>query len=190
MPLNAALLTDCLGGAFGLSELALSLRKRSRADAARSDRGSLHVLWVVIVSAWVLAILVANLCPVGRFRVGLTLFAIALSLFAAGIALRWYAIIYLGRMFTVDVAIAADHRLIDSGPYRLIRHPSYAGALLAFLGLGLTLGSLPALVALLVPTCAAYAYRIGVEETALLRGFQGTYAAYARRTRRLIPWLY
>jgi protein-S-isoprenylcysteine O-methyltransferase len=56
------------------------------------------------------------------------------ALFAAGLALRWYAIVYLGRFFTVNVAISKDHRLIDTGPYRFIRHPSYTGAIMAFVG--------------------------------------------------------
>ena len=59
-------------------------------------------------------------------------------LFVAGLLLRWWAIIVLGRFFTVDVSIAEGHELIESGPYRFIRHPSYTGALLAFLGFART----------------------------------------------------
>ena len=95
-----------------------------------------------------------------------------------------------GPPVVADVAIAGDHRLIDRGPYRLIRHPSYAGALLALAGFGLAMGSVPALAALLVPTLAAYHYRITVEEAALLHGLGAAYADYMRRTWRLIPGLY
>src|SRR5579871_6389970 len=150
----------CLAGVFGLSELALSLRRRSRPGARRADQGSLHVLWTLILAAWALAFFLAQAEPIGRFRAGPLLMGTALLLFVGGVTLRWSAISQLGPLFTVDVAIDANHRLIDSGPYRLIRHPSYAGALLALLGLGLLLGSLPALAALMLPACAAYAYRI------------------------------
>jgi protein-S-isoprenylcysteine O-methyltransferase len=183
-------ITIALAIAFGLSELALSQRKRSTASAARMDRGSLHVLWVVIMSAWMLAFSLADAVSAGRFRMRPALFGIALLIFVAGVALRWYAIVHLGRLFTVDVSIAADHRLIDSGPYRFIRHPSYAGALLAFLGLGVAMGSLPALAALMIPSFVAYQYRISVEEAALQRGLGEHYVGYAHRTYRLIPGVY
>ena len=188
--MSAPAVTVSLAMAFGLSELALSLRKRSASGAVRVDRGSLHVLWIVIVAAWVLAFCLAATVPAGRFHAGAVLLGSALLLLVAGVALRWWAIASLGRLFTVDVAIAIDHRLIDRGPYRLIRHPSYAGALLALGGLGLALGSLPALAALLLPALAAYHYRMSVEEAALLHGLGGAYADYMRRTSRLIPGLY
>ena len=44
-----------------------------------------------------------------------------------GVALRWYSVIYLGRFFTANVAILKDHQLVDTGPYRFVRHPSYTG---------------------------------------------------------------
>ena len=56
-------------------------------------------------------------------------------LFVAGLILRWWAIIILGRFFTVDVTIEKDHELVERGPFRIVRHPSYTGVLLAFVGL-------------------------------------------------------
>jgi protein-S-isoprenylcysteine O-methyltransferase Ste14 len=82
-------------------------------------------------------------------------------LFLGGLILRWYSIGYLGRYFTVDVSISAEHKLIDSGPYRYIRHPTYTGALLAFLGLGFCFGNWLSILFLTLPIIAAFLWRIG-----------------------------
>ena len=111
-------------------------------------------------------------------------------MFIGALALRWYAIVYLGRYFTVNVAIARDHRVIDSGPYRYVRHPSYTGALAAFLGLGLLLNNAAALLMIIVPPLLVFLRRIRIEEAALLAGLGDNYRAYMQRTRRLIPGLY
>jgi protein-S-isoprenylcysteine O-methyltransferase len=107
-----------------------------------------------------------------------------------GLALRWYAIFYLGRLFTVNVAIAADHTLIDSGPYRTIRHPSYPGALLVFLGLGIPFGNWLSLIIVVVPTSLAFMQRIAIEQAALTRALGDSYLRYRARTKRLIPGVY
>ncbi len=182
--------TAILGIALGLSELALFLRRHSAVAAEHADRGSLRTLWIVIMAAWVLAIFLANALAVGRYRVGPALFEISILLFAGGVILRWHAILYLGRLFTVDVAIAADHRLIDSGPYRRLRHPSYTGELLAFLGLGVLMGNVVALAVLLIPSTLAFLYRIRVEEAALQRALGQPYLDYMQRTYRLLPGAY
>jgi protein-S-isoprenylcysteine O-methyltransferase len=108
----------------------------------------------------------------------------------AGLALRWYAIIYLGRFFTVNVAIAADHQLIDTGPYRRLRHPAYTGALLAFLGLALCAQNWASLAVIVIGTTAAFSYRMQVEEVALTGAFGDRYRQYMQRTWRLVPGLY
>ena len=126
-----------LGGVYGLSEVCLALTRRSGKQAASRDRHSLILLWLIIsISIW-LSIYCVIWFPQLRipFRQGAYLFGF--GLFVCGIVLRWYSIGHLGRYFTVDVAIAKEHRVIDSGPYRFIRHPSYTGALVAFLGFGL-----------------------------------------------------
>jgi protein-S-isoprenylcysteine O-methyltransferase Ste14 len=107
-----------------------------------------------------------------------------------GVALRWYSAAVLGKYFTFDVAIQGSHTLIEAGPYRYVRHPSYSGALLSLLGFGLTLGNWAALVA--APSCLgfAYFYRIPIEEQALSSALGDVYEQYMNRTWRLIPFLF
>ncbi|MGZ5504624.1 MAG: methyltransferase family protein, partial [Chthoniobacterales bacterium] len=92
--------------------------------------------------------------------------------------------------FTVNVAIAQDHKVIETGPYRYIRHPSYTGVLVAFVGYGLSLGNWAALLALLLPIFVAFLYRMHVEEQTLIDALGERYAAYCRRTKRLVPFVY
>jgi protein-S-isoprenylcysteine O-methyltransferase len=189
----SAQLISWLGYAFMLSEAVLALVRRSRGGSSRSaDRGSLLLLWLVIAISITLAYSFAYSVPRASMGAEATpaLRSIGLLVFFAGLALRWYAIIYLGRYFTVNVAIAADHRVIDTGPYRSIRHPSYSGALLAFLGLGLCLANWLSLACAVIPTLCVFLWRIRIEEAALLEGLGDKYRDYMRRTRRLIPAVY
>jgi len=107
-----------------------------------------------------------------------------------GSTLRWYSASILGRYFTFDIAIQSGQVLIEVGPYRYIRHPSYTGALLSLLGFGLALGNWVGLAASLSCMGFAYAYRISVEEAALAEGLGEAYQQYMRRTWRLVPFLF
>lgn len=111
-------------------------------------------------------------------------------MYVLGLALRWLSIAYLGRFFTVNVIVTTDQKVIDTGPYRWIRHPSYAGALLAFLGLGFCFANAATLFLLFVPAAAAFLYRIGIEEAALQAGLGAAYRRYMQRTKRLVPFIY
>ncbi|MCY7354083.1 MAG: isoprenylcysteine carboxylmethyltransferase family protein [Lysobacter sp.] len=108
----------------------------------------------------------------------------------AGLQLRGWAVRTLARFFTVDIAIQPGQELIRSGPYRLLRHPSYTGALLTVLGFGIALGNAIAALIVIVPITAAFLWRIRIEETMLVAAFPKCYPAYARDTRRLIPYLW
>ncbi len=185
----AALLTG-VGTGFFLSEVLLARSRRSaneeRADAR--DRGSLRLLWLVIGASIAVGLSVAHLGPslpgweAWRW--------IGLAVFGFGAALRWWSIRHLGRFFTVDVAVATDHHVVDDGPYRFVRHPSYSGLLLQFLGFSLIPGMLLPVLIIMLPTFAALWYRIRVEEEALRGALGEAYAAYARRTTRLVPGLF
>lgn len=181
-----------LGYGLLFSEVGLALWRRSVRNAGSQgrDAGSLRLLWVVTMSAigggvWLALSGVGPRLPWAR-EMGW----IGVAIFAVGTALRWWAIYYLGKFFTVDVAVAADHRVVDTGPYRLVRHPSYTGLLLQFAGMALTLGRASSVAVVLIPIFLALSYRIQVEERALHDGLGGDYAAYAAKTRRLIPWLF
>ncbi len=87
------------------------------------------------------------------------------------------AILTLGRLFTVNVAIQADHSVVETGLYRFVRHPSYVGLLLTFVGLGVFFANWLSLFGLLVPIALAVLNRVAKEEQALLASLELPYAA-------------
>jgi len=180
-----------LGGIFGLSELALLIARRSGGSARSDDRGSLLLLWVVIIASQSVAITISRM-NVGAPDLSVLqhLVPLGCAIYVAGLVWRWYSILYLGKLFTVNVAIAADHYVVDTGPYRFIRHPSYTGALLALLGLGICYGNWSALLVLMIPITLAFLQRIRVEEAALRGALGDAYAQYSAHTKRLIPFIY
>jgi len=115
---------------------------------------------------------------------------IGVVVLAAGVALRTWAILTLGRLFKFVVVIQDGHQVVASGPYRLLRHPSYTGALVAFLGAGIALDSWLSALALVFFPLLAILVRIRVEEAELATALGPEYTLYASRTRRLVPGLW
>jgi len=184
-------LASKLGLIFLVSEILLTLTRRSRSKTGtKQDRSTLGIIWLVIAISVAAGIFVALNFRAAALPYG-QIFAIAgVVLFAAGLLLRWCAIITLGRFFTVDVTIEKDHELVERGPFRIVRHPSYTGVLLAFVGVGLSLGNWAALLVILLPIGAAFIHRMNVEEDALSRALGLHYADYMTRTKRLVPFVY
>jgi protein-S-isoprenylcysteine O-methyltransferase Ste14 len=120
---------------------------------------------------------------------GETMRWLGVVLFAAGGALRIWPVFVLGRRFSGLVAIQPGHRLVTSGVYGVIRHPSYLGLLVNALGWALAFraGVGVLLTALMIPPLLA---RIRAEERLLRTQFGHEYEAYCTRTSRLIPGLY
>jgi len=112
----------------------------------------------------------------------------ALVVMSAGLALRTWAIATLGGWFTLQVEVKPTQRVVQEGPYRLIRHPSYAGALLAFVASAVLLHAWVTAVLGSIALHWAFRRRIAYEERALMTGLPG-YAAYMTRTGALVPRL-
>ena len=113
--------------------------------------------------------------------------AVGVAVMCAGMLLRYWSVRTLGRFFTVTVEVGADHELVDTGPYTLLRHPSYTGMLVVYLGAGIALDSWLSVAAAVLPPAAAVVNRIRHEERMLRTRLGDRYVVYATRTRRLVP---
>ncbi len=159
-------------------------------DNAPADRGTKYALVgslvVVIAAAWTVARHVTSLeVPENGWawvRVGIA--AIWL-----GVGLRVWSIAVLGRFFRRDVLVQEGHEVVSAGPYRVVRHPAYAGNLLAAVGLGIVLGNSLSLVILVGVPLAGNIPRIRFEEAELTRSLGEPHRRYSGTTSRLIPGL-
>jgi protein-S-isoprenylcysteine O-methyltransferase len=165
--------------------------KRSGDSSKARDHGSLNLIvvlwWIGIAMDFALSLLLPQ-AAISWMRT--SVFFVGIFLMLLGIVLRWYSAALLGKYFTFDVAIQGGQILIEAGPYRYIRHPSYSGALLTLLGFGLALGNCVGIAVTLSCMGFAYAYRIPVEEAALASALGEAYKQYMRRTWRLVPFLF
>ncbi len=187
---DARVLFWALFGVFALGEYAMRLRGCLSRSGTTAERWSLFVVSAAaalgIVGGLRLAKWNEGTVGVGRWP----LFVLGLVLMAAGLGVRQWAILVLGRFFTVDVRVHADQTVVDRGPYRWVRHPSYSGLIVFFVGVGLALDNWASLLVLaLVPT-AGLLLRIRSEERALDDALGDPYRRYAARRRRLFPGIW
>ncbi len=136
--------------------------------------------------AYPLAFVKAGTFP-GSWQV--PLFIIGVLMILLGSLLRRYCWRTLGEYFTGDVKARTDQPVIRSGPYRLVRHPSYTAAMMMFTGVGLALGSWLSLLLLMIAAIGAYSYRVSVEERALRETIGAPYEAYMKDSKRFIPYV-
>ena len=162
-------------------------RLRGRgATRVRRDRGSGALIILTVFISIGLAL------GFGYSGVGVLpdwVFYPGIFLMLLGVLVRQWAIAVLGRFFSLTVRVATDHQVVTKGPYRLVRHPSYTGVLITFIGLGLAVQSSGGLLVLLGVFSLSYGYRIRVEEKTLLSELGEDFASYMKRTKRLIPYL-
>jgi len=162
-----------------------ALRARA-ATRVKRDRGSRALILLTVGGSLIIALYFGY----GGFeRLPDWLFYPGIFLMLLGVALRQWAIAVLGRFFSLNVQVVEDHQVVDKGPYRLVRHPSYTGLLITFIGISLAVQSLGALLVLLAVFTVSFGYRIRVEEKTLLSELGESYASYMKRTKRLIPYL-
>jgi len=113
-----------------------------------------------------------------------------MGMIVTGMIFRFIAVYTLGRYFTVNVTIRKDHRIIQQGLYKYLRHPSYLGSLFSFLGNGFALNNWYGMLIVFIPVLLAFMNRIRVEEELLISNFGQEYIDYKKRTWRLLPFVY
>jgi protein-S-isoprenylcysteine O-methyltransferase Ste14 len=176
---------------FLVPELISSFTQNRARNAETHDRASGFVLIICIYGGIALGLQtcfsVEQLAiPWGRT----VIFGIGIFLILAGVAFRWYSIWVLGKFFTRVVSIQLGQTVVEKGPYRYIRHPSYSGAMQAFLGFGLALTNWLSLALVVLGPIIGYTNRVHVEEQALVEGLGQPYRDYMQRTKRFIPFVF
>lgn len=175
---------------FGLSELALVLFKRSesRSVKTRYDKGSLILLWVIMISCITAGFFMAKYSE--WIPINYILALTGIVLYISGLIIRWISIIQLKKRFTVDVVINRGHILETGGLYKHIRHPSYLGLLLILAGLSLAMNSLISFIIVIVPVFMGLNYRIFVEEKLLDAEFGEEYVNFRSTRKKIIPYIF
>lgn len=183
----ALALSLAVSAAWLAAELLSMPRSRKQLDIPRGDwlTVGLGVLPVIGVAA---SILWQYFVPAQRFHPALVAPGVVLCL--AGIGLRAWSRLVLGRFYTFSIGLTEGHRVLAEGPYRYVRHPLYLGTFLVVAGLPLLAQSWAAVWFLTVPTALAYAVRLVREDTYLIERLGVEYQIYARRTARLIPFVW
>ncbi len=169
-------------------ELRQSLARRP--EGVKANWGG-EVLFRLIVGIGALvAGVLSQVAQSAAIRPAVIAFWIGLILFWCGISLRLWSFRTLGRYFTYTVQTSADQPVITDGPYRVIRHPSYAGLLLLMMGVGLLIGNWWSFLCLTVVIAGGLVFRIRVEERALMQNLGHDYRSYAATHKRLLPFVW
>ncbi len=175
------ILTEVIGGGI------IPWLRRSGGNVKKKDSGSILLIRVLVYVSVIIAILFAlnniAMLPNWFFYPGIFLMII-------GIIVRQWSIFILGRFFTLTVGVQKNHKVVDHGPYRYIRHPSYSGLFMIMIGIGLALCTWGGALAILVLSGLAFGYRMYVEEKVLVSELGDDYIQYMKRTKRLIPFVF
>jgi protein-S-isoprenylcysteine O-methyltransferase Ste14 len=173
------------------SEMVIGVATRTkRSSGTVRDRGTLAILWIVIFASVTACEWIGDRSTPNMLGGAHWLKPLSDGLMIVGLALRWTAILTLGKAFSSNVAIQESQTIQRSGLYSIVRHPSYLGMLIIFLAIGVHSRNWLAFAVVILPTTAALLYRIHVEEIALREAFGAEYADYSKSTKRLIPGIY
>ena len=187
LPPVARVLVYATAALWAVAELRQGMN--TRPEARQADRGSRLVVRLSAVAGVVGATLVDHVKGADIRPTTVPVWS-GLVVLWCGVALRLWSFRTLGRYFTFTVQTSPDQPVITAGPYGVVRHPSYAAILLAVIGIGLLLTNWLSLVVLVAGTACGLAFRIRVEERALLRDIGEPYRRYAETHKRLIPFVW
>jgi protein-S-isoprenylcysteine O-methyltransferase Ste14 len=175
-------------GAFSAGELVQAFRLRR--GTAGVDVRAEALLRLMLFGGIVMFPVGRAVAPGALIGGGVFLFALGVVVGWTGALLRWWSFVTLGRYFTVVVQTSADQPVIDGGPYRILRHPSYTGLLLIFAGVGLMVGNWLSVAGAVILVLIALIHRLRIEERALVGALGDRYCEFAASRARLIPYVW
>ena len=173
--------------AWGMMEVSQRSNARSDGAAKVTGRGWRIAGLACLIATICVANLTPHVVPAAAIRPAPAAFAAGMVVLLAGLVLRGWSFKALGEYFTHTVMVSPDQPVIATGPYRVLRHPSYTGVILAGLGVGLASANWADLAGLLLITLPPLLWRIHVEENALKATVGDRYRAYAAQHKRLVP---
>ncbi len=182
----AALFTVTIA-AWGMMELSQRSQPSRQGATKIAGIGGRIAALAFVIATTVVATLTPRVFPAAAIRPGAVAFAAGMVVLVAGLVLRGWSFKALGQYFTHTVMVSSDQPVIASGPYRVLRHPSYTGIILAAIGIGLASANWADLAGLLLLTLTALLWRIRIEEAALMTTLGDRYRAYAAQHKRLVP---
>jgi len=173
-------------------EIGLVIRDNSRGKGKTAiDKGTRYINFIAITVGITAAAILNGfsrfLFPGGRTN---TVFFIGIAVMLIGMTLRIWSVFTLGKSFRTTIEIDKHQKVVSSGPYKLVRHPSYSGWLLICCGYGIAVQNWFSLLVAVIFPLVALMYRIRVEEAALVSSFGSEYIKYQRCTKKLIPWVW
>jgi protein-S-isoprenylcysteine O-methyltransferase Ste14 len=179
-------------GAFSGGELlrALVQALRGRRGARRVSMRAEAMFRAMFVGGILLLPIGRAFAPGAVIGGGVWIFALGVVIGWLGLLLRWWSFVSLGKYFTVVMKTSKDQPVVDRGPYRVLRHPSYTGLLLAFAGFGLMLGNWVSAVGAVGLVLIALIYRLRIEERAMSAALGDRYRDFAANRARLIPYVW
>jgi protein-S-isoprenylcysteine O-methyltransferase Ste14 len=183
----ARLLVGATVAAFAVGELSQALTWRR--GASRTDLVGEVVFRAVFFAAILVLPLARTLAP-GAVLGGAGVFVLGAVVGWLGLLLRWWSFATLGTSFTTVLMTSPGQVVVDRGPYRALRHPSYTGLLVAFVGAGLMLGNWVGAVASFLMILAALVSRLLREERAMVDALGDAYVSFAKGRARLVPFVW
>ncbi|KAJ52694.1 protein-S-isoprenylcysteine O-methyltransferase Ste14 [Clostridium tetanomorphum] len=177
---------------FIISELLMWIdikfnNRKNMGSKQRYDKGSYFL--IVLGFCSIIALnpicrrIFSNLLPIWCFWIG-TIFIML------GVFLRAYSIYTLGKFFTLSVQVNSEQKIIQIGPYKYLRHPSYSGSILSLIGTSLCFRSIMGIIVTLTIIAIIYGNRIAIEEKILENSFGTIYKEYERNTSKIIPFIW
>jgi len=181
------ILTLIVSAAWAVAEVMSLPKSRKQLDIPRGDWLTAALGLVPVIGVG-LAILSQYFFTPEKFYPVLIIPSLLLCF--AGIGLRTWSKLVLGRFYTFAIGLTEGHRILTGGPYRFVRHPLYLGTFLAIAGFPLLTQSWAALCVLTIPTALLYGLRLVREDAYLVENLGPDYRDYAQRTARLIPFVW